>query len=195
MNLQEIAKYVWENSMVIEFSGNKEWDLDTFSSNWLKDKKVKRLNKAKGLYWFSVEGISIEDIKNLRKPQELPKKGADFSRIAKKIENIFGENIRGINNNELVIYNGHASSVFDRVKTYFSLNNNKTSALALAKYDLSCYKFKLRIFHIGLLNDNSEDEENVNKKFLENLLNQKVGRELIEIAWRIEYGWPILCEK
>lgn len=200
MNLQEIAKYVWENSMIIEFGGSEKWDLDTFSAKWLENKKVKRLNKAKGLYWFSIEGMSIEEIKELRKPQKLPERGADFSRIAKKMERIFGKNIREVENTdkkELIIYNGHASSVFDRVKTHFSLNNNKTGALGLAKYDLSRYKFNVRIFHIGLLGDeNTEGQEVVVKKeILENLLNEKVGREAIEMAWRINYGWPILCEK
>lgn len=165
--------------------------------DWLEDKNIKRSNEIKGLYWFSIERISIEEIKRLEKPENLPKKGADFSRIATKMEKIFGENINK-DEEELTIYNGHAKNVFGRVREHFELKNNSTGALALSKYPLSNYKFKVRIFHIGLLDKicNTKNQEVVVKKeILENLLNEEVSRESIEMAWRIKYGWPILCER
>ncbi|MEG1142455.1 MAG: hypothetical protein RSE41_08460 [Clostridia bacterium] len=193
MNLLKVAEYVWENSEEIEFGETKMWDLETFSAKWFREKDVKRLNKMKGWYWFAIDNMSIQNIKNIKKPQKFPKNGADFPRISKKMDEVFGENIRQVEGDELIIYNGHASSIFDRIKTHFSLNNDKTGALALAKYDLSNYKLKIRFFHMDLLNDKDVEEEF--KNYLNKIVNEKTGREAIEMAWRIKYGWPILCEK
>lgn len=191
MDLQEVAKYVWDNSITIKFGESKEWELDTFLVDWFKRKNINRLDNVAGLYWFSIEEMSIEGIKSLRKPQDLPENGANFSEIANEIERIFEKNIRHKHDKELIIYNGQADKVIDRIRTHFVLNNDSTGALALSKYRLSKYKFKVRIFNIKLLdNKNTKDKE-----FIKNLLNEKVGREAIEMAWRIKYGWPILCKK
>ena len=158
MDLQEVAEYVWKNSITIEFGESEEWDSTTFTKPWFESENINRLDNVAGLYWFSIEGISIEEIKGLSKPQDLPKNGANFSEIAKETERIFGKNIKEDKcENELIIYNGQADKVINRIRSHFALDNDGTGALALSKYKLSNYKFRVRIFNIKLL----DDDENI----------------------------------
>lgn len=193
MNIEQITEYLWNNSDEVSFGNSTQWDMDTFTSKWFEKNKYKRIQKANGLYWFSVKGMSINDFKNLNTPIDLPKNGADFAKVSKEVSNLFNQNICGEIEEELVFYNGHANTVFDRIRTHFALNNDKTGALAIGKYsNISKYEFKVRIFHHEMKMD---ELDRVDADYIRKLLKHKIGREAIESCWRAKYGWPILCER
>lgn len=195
MTLTDVAKYVWDNSKIIEFGGTPNWDIDTFTSKWI-DKNtngdIKRLNKASGFYWFSITNMDETDFKKILTPNNFPKNGIRFSERANEVTRIFTHNIYKQNENELVFYNGHESSVFNRIRSHFSLNNDKTGALGIGKYKLSQYKFKVKIFHCYFDMDDLSKEDS---EYIKGLIKEKSGREAIESAWRVLYGWPILCKR
>ena len=198
MTIEETTKYLWENSVEFTFKQNKQadesfaWDDDIFTSTWFKKNNFKRLEKAKGLYWFSVKGLDIKDFFKLTPPEKFPTKGINFAETSYKIYTLFSSNVYKKANDELVFYNGQSELIFNRIQTHFALNNNKTGALAIGKYHIPNKEFKVRIFHDQMNFDGLNEE---NKEYIKRLLNNKTGRESIESCWRIKYGWPILCEK
>lgn len=195
MSLVDVAKYVWENSKTIEFGDTKNWEEDTFTSKWIKSKtngNITRQDKASGFYWFSINGMSENDFIKITTPNDFPKNGIKFTETANKVMLIFKHNICKQKDNELIFYNGQETNVFNRIRSHFSLNNDKTGALGIGKYNLSVYKFKVRIFHCHFAMSDLLEED---RDYIKELLKTKVGREAIESTWRAIYGWPILCKR
>lgn len=193
MDIKQITCYLWKNSEEISFGGRDKWDLNTFTSKWLEDNKTNRVNNICGVYWFSVEGMKVNNFKILKKPKNLPKKGINFSEVSQEIVDVFKNNICREKDGELIFYNGETKDLFGRMREHFILDNDKTGALAMSKYTtISKYRFKVRFFHsqIEMKGLNVKDKEYIKK-----LLNDKTGRIAIESCWRTLYGWPILCKK
>ena len=95
------------------------------------------------------------------------------------------------NRGSTVIYNGHQGNVVGRIRTHFSLNNNRTGALGIKHYSLSCNNWKAKIFTSQLISNLSQSEQ----ELVRILIDNKTGRIAIENAWRTNSGWPVLCKQ
>lgn len=195
MKLQDVASYLWNHAIEIQFGKKLDWEDDTFKSKWFSNNypNVWQKGGASGVYWFLIKDKINNDIKQVVKPADLPDKATDIASVSTKNINIFQENLCEPDKDGcLVIYNGHEQNVFARIRSHFALNNHKTTAIGFGKYDFSNYDLRVRIFHHKL----PMEELPVNDRlFIQNLLKEKAGREAVESSWRAFNGWPILCKR
>ncbi len=196
MLIVDAAEYVWEHSKELQFGNEHEWDCKTFTSKWIDAKypDVRQGTTTSGLYWFQVKNHTASDFKNLSTPGNQLQNAVDIPRVASDNLEIFTlDNLCAPDNQKvLTIYNGHEKNVFSRMRSHFSLNNDKTGAIGFEKNAISYMDFRVKVFHQGFItNDLSLHDQN----HLKTLLTNSRGREAIESAWRTLYGWPLLCKR
>jgi hypothetical protein len=193
MRIEEIANYVWSNSQVIEFGEEDAWNLDLFKSQWCNDKPFKSVweNSSAGWYWFLVN-MSYTELHHIQKPQTLPDKGCNIGLLSHGNMEIFSSSLLCPHQSgSVVIYNGHEANVTGRIRSHFSLNNNKTGALGLKHYALSNKKWVVRFFSSPCFREISPAD----RAQIELLMNSYAGRCAVESAWRVNNGWPVLCKQ
>lgn len=193
MDINEIAKYVWDNSLLIDFGESDQWDLALFTTDWSKSKPFKEAWKKSGpgWYWYAVR-MSYDDMHEVSKPSTLPENGCNIGHLSHENREVFGNVLlcRHSEEGNVVIYNGHEANVTSRIRAHFALANNKTGALGLKHYPLSIKKWQVRYFSTPCFTNISCEE----KTQIEFLMNSYSGRCAVESAWRVENGWPILCK-
>jgi hypothetical protein len=195
MKIYDVASFAWDNAIKIEFGNRASWDTDSFQCKWFSKNypNVWEKGGASGLYWFLIKDKTMEDLKQIVTPKNLPEKGTNIATLVTKNIEIFQENLCDPDKDGfLVIYNGHEQNVFSRIRSHFALNNNKTTAIGFGKYDISNYDLEVRIFHHKLPMDGLSEND---KSFVIKLLKEKAGREAVESCWRAYSGWPILCKR
>ena len=194
MRIEEIADYIWRNSQAIPFGENDAWDSDLFTSKWSTGKTFELAWKKAGAgwYWFSV-GMSYAELHAVAKPHTLPDKGCNIGLLAHDNNEVFGSPLLCSHDDEItVVYNGHEANVTSRIRAHFALNNNSTGALGIKHYPLSHKKWAVRYFSTPCFPTNISGED---KARIELLMNSYSGRCAVESAWRVKYGWPVLCKE
>ena len=192
MNLEEFTKFVWNNSLKLNFGNKPYWKKDVFLKSWVDNKYPGEYKNEPGLYWIATD-VKLETFKKLSKPSDLPNNACDFARTTQNSLNLFKNDIAHYKSNIPVIYNGHRNKVFSRLRAHFGLNNDNTGALGINYYPLHNYDWKVYIFHKERINRLSFLSPK-DKKQLQLLLIERKGRAAIESMWRALYGWPILCK-
>lgn len=193
MRINEIADYVWSRSQEISFGDVDQWNEDLFTKKWVKDEPFERAwnDSGAGWYWFSV-GMNYEELHGIQKPQTLPDKACNFGLISHENKQVFGASLLcASESGYFVVYNGHEANVTSRIRAHFALNNNSTGALGIKHYPLSAKKWIVRYFSSPCFADISESD----RSQIELLMNSYSGRCAVESAWRVKYGWPILCKE
>lgn len=79
-----------------------------------------------------------------------PENVINIAAITNDNEKISKENLCENRHKGMVIYNEHEKNMFARIRSHFLLNNNETGAIGLAKYEISRFDIRVRIFHDGL---------------------------------------------
>ncbi len=193
MKINEIADYVWEHSQEIEFGEMEVWVLSLFTSRWAKGKSLEGAWKESGAgwYWFLVD-MSYDEIHEVVKPSTLPVKGCDIGLVSRGNKEVFGTSLLcNPESGMTVIYNGHEANVTARIRAHFALNNNGTGALGIRHYPLSSKRWIVRYFSSTCFTEILESD----KSRIELLMNSYSGRCAVESAWRVKYGWPVLCKE
>lgn len=195
MQIEDIAIYVWTKSQIVKFGETTVWDNDLFKTKWSKGKTIEQSWKQSGAgwYWFSVD-MTYNELHAVQKPQTLPDNGCNIGLLSHENKETFGDTLLYVpeSPNTTVIYNGHESNVTSRIRTHFALNNNRTGALGLKHYPLSQKKWIVRYFSTPCFNS---DISTSDRSRIEMLMNSYSGRCAVESAWRVKYGWPILCKE
>lgn len=193
MLIEEIAEYVWSHSQEIKFGEVDTWNKNLFTAKWAKDTPFKNIWKESGpgWYWFLVD-IDYNELRNIEKPQTLPDKGCNIGLLSHNNNEVFGTSLLCAKESGFtVIYNGHEANVTSRIRAHFALNNNSTGALGINHYPLSSKIWIVRYFSSPCITDLSVED----KRQIESLMNSYSGRCAVESAWRVKYGWPILCKE
>lgn len=194
VRIEEIADYIWRNSLTISFGEKDAWDSDLFTSKWSKGKTFEQAWKEAGAgwYWFSV-GMNYVELHAVEKPQALPDKGCNIGLLAHDNNEVFGNTLLCAHEDSIaVVYNGHEANVTSRIRAHFALNNNGTGALGIKHYPLSQKKWNVRYFSTPCF---STDISSENRMRIKLLMNSYSGRCAVESAWRVKYGWPVLCKE
>lgn len=197
MKLSDIAKIIWEHKYTYEFGSSDIWPEDIFQKAWFDTmypgEWIPR-NSRSGWYWFLLD-MDPNELKILERPEGLPAKACNIALLSESNDKLFGSELVHRNSKISVIYNGHEANVFGRIRSHYSLNNEKTGALGIKSYSiLSSRKWRVCIFceeHLKKLK-HIDDET---KQCIMRFCNSKTGRASIEQAWRAIYGWPILCKQ
>lgn len=192
MNLINLSEQIWNNSIEVEFGNNNIWNASTFLTSWFDDLD-KIVPSSPGWYWFSCE-ISKEDILTLDSVTPLPPKACDFPIVATENDNLFNaEQICRTHGDFLILYNGHEGNVRDRARKHFNLNltDTSTGALGIKHYGLSNKNWRLKYFTEAQI----DSLGTIIQANVRSLINNKTGRVAIENAWRMKYGWPLLCKE
>ncbi|TMP75893.1 hypothetical protein [Pseudoalteromonas sp. S1608] len=193
MNIEEIAEYVWSKSQIVTFGEESNWNEDLFTLKWAKEKPfLSNWKESKaGWYWFSID-MDYDELHGLEKPPSLPDKGCNIGSLTHINKEIFGGSLLcKAKLGDMVIYNGHEANITSRIRAHFALNNNKTGALGLKHFPLSQKKWIVRYFSSKCFADIGSND----KKRIELLMNSYSGRCAVESAWRVKYGWPVLCKE
>lgn len=193
MRIDEIAEYVWLHSKEIEFGNSDQWDENLFLAEWAKTQPSENEWKyaAAGWYWFLVD-MNYEELHNVVKPSTLPQKGCNIGLLTHSNMEVFGVHLLySCLSGSTVIYNGHEANITARIRSHFALNNNQTGALGIRHYPLSNRRWLVRYFSSNCFTEISENY----RSRVELLMNSKSGRAAVESAWRVKYGWPILCKE
>ena len=194
MNLTDFAKHVWEKSDAVEFGSTPDWDAQLLSHQWATGTTMASnwATYGPGWYWFLVEQ-SYAKLSVLARPENLPRNGCDIGSLSQTNTGIFGESLlcQPDTQSRIVVYNGHADKVSSRVRAHFALDNNGTGALGLKHFPLSESAWVLRIFSTPQLNS----LDGANRPRLHSLMTTASGRCAVEAAWRISFGWPVLCKE
>lgn len=195
MNISAIADYVWNNCLEYAFGADSDWQEDLFLAGWATNQGVDAQwrEMKEGWYWFCAKA-SYEDLHKLKKPSSLPAKGCDFGLITRENQNVFGAELlcKPSEDEWLVVYNGHEKNIKGRVRSHFSLNNDRTGALGLCHYPVSAWQWKIRMFSVNQIDLEASLEL---RQQIELLIKSKSGRCAIESAWRVKNGWPVLCKE
>lgn len=193
MNISEIATYVWNNSQLIDFGQQEDWDLNLFTKPWVRylDFHQKWKDSGAGWYWFGVN-MTGEDMHRLVRPAVLPLKGCDIGLLSHENYDLLTETLRCTpSEGRVVVYNGHQADVTGRIRQHFALTNEKTGALGLRHYKLSQKSWFVRYFSEPYF----QNIEGCDKEVILRLMNSTRGRGIVESAWRVNYGWPVLCKE
>lgn len=193
MPIDQIATYVWTNSQKIEFGDADAWNENLFTARWSKGRDFEQSWKESkaGWYWFLV-AMSYDELKKVAKPQTLPERGCDIGLLSHDNRKVFDDTLLCTPESGVtVIYNGHESNVTRRIRAHFALNNKKTGALGLRHYPLSHRRWIVRYFSTPFFSNISRPD----RSRIELLMNSYSGRCAVESAWRVKYGWPILCKE
>ena len=192
--LTEISKSIWDSSVEISFGKTTKWEDNTFLKKWVSSQEGLSYKSlaAPGWYWLSCD-LTYAELRKLRKPTKLPKKGCDFGKVSRNNFETFGvDYLCRKDGQNLVVYNGHeGDKVLSRVRAHFSLQNQNTGALGIIHYNLSIHNWKVRIFTEGNIHSLPDGIQSR----VRNLINTRTGRRSIESAWRIYYGWPVLSKE
>lgn len=194
MSISEIAKQVWLHSHSFTFGQSESWQEDLFTKAWAEaqDPAVPLRTYRAGWYWFLVD-MSLTELHAVQRPPSLPENGCDIGSLSHSNSETFGPSLLCAPDatNKVVVYNGHEGSVCDRVRSHFSLNNNRTGALGLKHFPLQQRAWEVRLFSAPCLDRlRAEDRARVQL-----LMNSKSGRCAVETAWRAVFGWPVLCKE
>lgn len=194
MKIIELIDIIWDSTTIIEFGDINNWDENTFKSGWFDDFLNPELGITKpnrpGLYWFETNtNLSI-----LERPLSLPVNGCHFLETSELINSIFGTPLLTLGKDgSRIIYNGHEKNVMSRVRSHFSLANDMTGALGLSHYPVSNNNWRLIYFtsnDVPFLNAPRATRDRIAL-----LLSDKPGRNALESAWRVKYGWPPLSRQ
>lgn len=193
MNITEIAEYVWEKSETINFGSKDDWHQDLFTKKWAKGKPFEDVwNKSgAGWYWFLLD-MTYDEMHKLQKPASLPESGCDIGAMTHNNKDVFKDALLCASESGIiVVYNGHEKKVTARIRSHFSLNNNRTGALGIIHYPLSKQQWQVKFFSTQCFKEINDGD----KKQIELLINSSTGRCAVESAWRAKYRWPILCKE
>ena len=191
--LIHLSKLIWKNTIEIKFGNETIWNPNSLKKKWFIKNNYTKFwpNQSSGWYWFICE-INFNELQELKSPSNLPKKGCNFGALTRENLSIFSKDILCLpSNNELIIYNGHENSITRRIRTHFSLSNDRTGALGIIHYPLSTKKWKVKFF----TNQQIQNLPLIDQKIITKLIQSKSGRNAIENAWRVYYGWPIFCKQ
>lgn len=190
MNFIELATYVWQNTNKYSFGKLPYWEKELFTKKALLPLNIK---SKPGLYWFLLK-IDYKELSDLQKPILLPEKGCDFGELAKANKGIFNDLLikRDKISKLLIIYNGHEKNLQSRIRSHYALQNDKTGSLGIIHYPLSNKQWEIRYFTEDEIKNNINEKD---KQQIIKLLNSATGRCSIESAWRVKYGWPVLCKQ
>ena len=147
---------------------------------------------TEGWYWFSVD-LTFNELQSLDRPATLPMNGCDIGETTRSNLEVFGPDFlcQATDDGLLTVYNGHEKSIRDRVRAHFTLNNDRTGALGLRHFMLHERTWMLRVFSAPCL----ESIPEALRSRVEQLMSSKSGRSAVESAWRVSYGWPLLCKQ
>nr|WP_314899984.1 hypothetical protein [uncultured Deefgea sp.] len=192
MNIDEISEYVWLNSKEIKFGELDTWDVTLFTTEWANSNCDAWRNIGAGWYWFSVD-MNYDELHSVEKPSSLPEKGCDIGLLCHANRAVFGtELLCTTESGTRVIYNGHEANVKSRIRAHFALNNNSTGALGIKHYPLSSKRWIVRYFSETCFTNELDESD---KSRIQYLMNSSSGRCAVESAWRVKYGWPVLCKE
>ena len=197
VTLKKLANAVWSNRKTIEFGGSSEWNKNTFLQSWVDEKNPGLWANRKGWYWIQ-SNITLDELIGISLPLNLPNKAAKFNEVARfNKERLAPSDIyKPFEEQFNVVYSGQECRVFTRLRLHFSLTmgNTGTGALGISSYPLSNNKWRESFFHEGMIEQlkNLSPEE---LHFLRVLISDSKSRDLVELCWRFEYGWPALCIK
>lgn len=194
MSITEIAKQVWLHSHSFPFGQSEFWQENLFTKAWAEaqDPAVPFRTYQAGWYWL-ITDLSVQELQAVPRPGSLPHKGCDISALSCSNSKIFGPTLLCAPDatNKVVVYNGHEGRVCDRVRSHFSLKNDRTGALGLKHYSLQKRAWEVRVFSTPCLDSlQVEDRDRVQR-----IMDSKSGRCAVETAWRAVFGWPILCKE
>ncbi|MBZ9625590.1 hypothetical protein G9F71_022435 [Clostridium sp. FP2] len=182
-----ITKYVWDNSITIDFGNEDIWNEDTFKKVWYKNNEWVKKDVV-GVYWFGIRCKDIEKELMINQYYEIPGSCINYTKRIEEVRNLYGKYIYEHSNNQ-IFYNGESDKVFNRLRSHFYTNNAGTGSLGLYYHkDISQTELFVKIYH-SKLNTKTKLDDVVN-----DVLQDKGGRLLIENCWRINYGWPILSK-
>lgn len=194
MNITEIAEYVWENSKTIDFGSKDDWPQDLFTKKWAKGQSFENIwnRSGAGWYWFLVD-MTYEEMHEVVKPSSLPRNGCNIGLITHSNREIFKDTLLCSvkESNMLVVYNGHENKITNRIRAHFALNNDKTGALGIKHYPRSNRRWQVKLFSAPCFTSIEVED----RRQIEFLMNSSTGRRAVESAWRVTYGWPILCKE
>ncbi|HHX8679247.1 hypothetical protein J4H63_14830 [Vibrio alginolyticus] len=197
MNLEQVVEYIWNNSHEINFGESEAWNDDTFLSPWFNDNYPDEWVTGKdrpGWYWFSLDNSLLSELELIQRPEQLPLNACDFGAVFKENKMLFGRELVHNKLETKVIYNGHESNVISRIRSHFSVSNDRTGALGIKHYNsLSAKQWTVHIFLKQYL-DLDDDLSNEDKLQIKRLCDSKTGRVAIEQAWRSRFGWPALSK-
>jgi len=190
-SLRKLTRAVWTARNRISFGGTPEWNSNAFLQKWVNEIDPTLWANKPGWYWIETS-LPASAFAGLKAPMALPEKAIRFNEIA-------AENLRRFESADLnakVVYSGQEARVFTRLRLHFSLSmaNTGTGALGISSYPLSQHTWHASFFHSGMISSlETLSEEERNR--LAVLSKDKHSRDLVETCWRIEYGWPILCQR
>lgn len=197
VTLKRLTHFIWAYRKSIEFGNSSDWDENTFLQSWVDNQGAELWANKPGWYWFESD-INLAELESLELPPRLPAKATKFNEVANFNRNrlaptdIYTPNVEQLN----VVYSGHEGRVFSRLRLHFSLTeqNTNTGGLGISSYPLSQRMWRASFFHEEMI-DQMTDLGSEDRRILRGLISEKHSRELVEICWRIEYGWPALCIK
>lgn len=186
MNLSKIAKVVYDNSKEIEVT-KSIYSKEIFTQKWVKDEAKKSFKNVEGWYWIKTN-LSFDHLSKLRSENQR-EKGSIFYVTAQNNFKIFDRELI----NKTYFYNGHAKNIVSRLRNHFHLKNDKTGALGINAYPiLKNHSIIVRFFTIDMISKLKFSEKE--KRIIENLIKENIGRTAVENAWRADNGFPILCK-
>ncbi|MGE8637686.1 MAG: hypothetical protein ACN6PR_03535 [Achromobacter sp.] len=194
-HLKKITHAVWQARQRISFGESAQWNGNCFLQSWVNSVSPGAWDNSPGWYWIESD-ISAVELSGIALPTSIAPKAIKFSEIAR-------ENLERFDRSDLcesrgcsVIYNGQEKRVFTRLRTHYSLtaHNSATGALAIGSYPLSARQWTASYFHKGMISKLST-LATADKEMLSTKINAKYYRELVEMCWRMEFGWPILSKK
>jgi hypothetical protein len=148
MNIIEIAEYVWAHCTLIHFGDSHVWDEKLFTVAWAKAGALEKMwnEMGPGWYWFSTK-VTYAELHDVARPPTLPENGCDIGNQTHVNCETFGAgHLCAPEDSWLVVYNGHEKNIAQRVRSHFSLKNNKTGALGLKHYPLSAREWRVHLF-------------------------------------------------
>lgn len=211
MDIKNLPHIAWNNSIEIDFSGDK-WltgNNRTFSKGWLakyypelrfrKDNTI-GMAKQPGWYWFQTDApdnyfksLSIDS-----PPKTYIDKG--FNSYKNTISDKATANLIEVKDaliedkGKRVVYNGHEIWVSGRLADHFNSPNPRTGALKLEQHpelNKKKYTWSVRVLTKDIIEDSTTITKE-DKVHLLHLIKSSMGRRIIESSWRAAYGWPIL---
>ena len=140
-------------------------------------------NNAAGLYWIYTS-YSIED---LQQEFSVKNEGAiDISSLAEWHEGL--DNICKIKEGEfMLVYSGRANNLNSRIRQHIN-GGAGTGSLAIRRspfYDITKWRLSYLVMEYNDAEDKKPDID----------LSYAHYAETLERIWRLQYGWPLLCQR
>jgi hypothetical protein len=135
--------------------------------------------------------MDYRELCTVQKPETLPQRCCDIGYLSCRNMEVFGALLYPSCSGAKVVYNGHDANVRSRIRAHFATDTSSTGALGLRHYPLSQWRWTVRLFSTPHF---SEEISYKDRLQIDSLMNSSSGRCAVEHAWRVRYGWPILCK-